>query len=176
MTEASPIDDHSIELQHLRKNILDDSDHLSSTSISDPLNQNLSSFRDNCDDRIDSLRLVRSRSNSSNFSNTGYLFLAVVFCMMCCSSLLVTPSNIIKITSQSQGFAKIISGGANNFGVTNNRKLMSANPSSGDANKASKNAQASLASPLNEDIEMMSDTASSNSRDLVKEEPEIGAI
>jgi hypothetical protein len=44
---------------------------------------------------MESLRLVRSRSNSSSFSGTGYLFLAIVFCMMCCSSLLVYPSKLI---------------------------------------------------------------------------------
>ena len=86
----------------------------------------------------------------------------------------MTPSNIVKMASQSQGFAKIISGGgATNFGVTNNRKLMSANPTQKEANKQK---QSSLASPLNEDLEMISDTASSDSHVLVREEPEIGAI
>ena len=162
-----------MQVQQLRRTGLDDSDHISSTSISDPLNQNLSSFQ-NSDERIDSLRLVRSRSNSSNFSNTGYLFLAVVFCMMCCSSLLVTPSSMMKMASQSSGFSKIISGnGASNFAVTNNRKLMTASQT---GNSQVKQQQASLASPLNEDVEMTSDTASTSSHNLVKEEPEIGAV
>jgi hypothetical protein len=47
--------------------------------------------------------------------------------MMCCSSLLVTPSSMMKMASQTSGFSKIISGnGASNFAVTNNRKLMTA--------------------------------------------------
>jgi len=47
--------------------------------------------------------------------------------MMCCSSLLVTPSSMIKMASQTSGFSKIISGNAgSNFAVTNNRKLMTA--------------------------------------------------
>lgn len=99
MNEVSPLDG-SLELHTIRasKNILDEGDNLSSTSISNQLNnQNLHSLQQ--DDRIESLRLVRSRSNSSNFSNTGYLFLAIVFCMMCCSSLLVTPSSMIKMAS-----------------------------------------------------------------------------
>jgi hypothetical protein len=37
--------------------------------------------------------------------------LAVVFCMMCCSSVLVTPSNMIKMASQTQVFSKIINSG-----------------------------------------------------------------
>lgn len=53
----------------------------------------------NSNQNIDSLRLVRSRSNTSSFSGTGYLFLAVVFCMMCCSSLITTPSNQIILAS-----------------------------------------------------------------------------
>ena len=50
---------------------------------------------------------------------------------------------------------------------------MSANPTQKEANKQK---QSSLASPLNEDLEMISDTASSDSHVLVREEPEIGAI
>ena len=69
------------------RNILEDGDTISSTSLSNPAPLHISGS----EDRIESLRLMRSRSNSSSFSNTGYLFLAVVFCMMCCSSLLVSP-------------------------------------------------------------------------------------
>jgi hypothetical protein len=48
------------------------------------------------ENHLNSLRLVRSRSNSSNYSGTGYLFLAIVFCMMCCSSLLTNTSSAFK--------------------------------------------------------------------------------
>ena len=51
---------------------------------------------DSNDSNLSSLRLVRNRSNTSSFSGTGYLFLAIVFCMMCCSSLMMTPSNLMR--------------------------------------------------------------------------------
>jgi hypothetical protein len=79
------------------KNILDD-------SISTESGQ----LRQINEDRLESLRLVRSRSNSSSFSNTGYLFLAVVFCMMCCSSLLISPSSVMKFNTETQSFSKIL--------------------------------------------------------------------
>lgn len=92
------------------RNILDDADSISTDNLSGNLiGQNSRQFND---DRLESLRLVRSRSNSSSFSNTGYLFLAVVFCMMCCSSLMITPSNVMKFASETQGFTKIINNGA----------------------------------------------------------------
>jgi hypothetical protein len=47
---------------------------------------------------LEHLRLVRNRSNASSFSGSGYLFLAIVFCMMCCSSLYMSSSNAIKST------------------------------------------------------------------------------
>lgn len=46
-------------------------------------------------ENIDSMRLVRTRSNNSSFSGTGYLFLAIMFCMMCCSSLMVYPGKVL---------------------------------------------------------------------------------
>lgn len=52
---------------------------------------------------MDGLRLVRSRSNSSSFSNSGYLFLAIVFAMMCCSSLIISPAGLGQVASQVQG-------------------------------------------------------------------------
>lgn len=79
------------------KNILDDS-----------LSTESGQARHLTEERLESLRLVRSRSNSSSFSNTGYLFLAVVFCMMCCSSLLITPGSVMKFASETQGFSKIL--------------------------------------------------------------------
>lgn len=80
---------------------------------------------------------------------------------------------MIKMASQTSGFSKIISGnGASNFAVTNNRKLMTASPTGNSQAKQ----QASLASPLNEDVEMTSDTTSTSSHNLVREEPEIGAV
>jgi len=50
------------------------------------------------DNDLDSLRLVRRSSNTS-FQGKGYLFLAIVFCMMCCSSLLVKPMSVINRTN-----------------------------------------------------------------------------
>ena len=43
-------------------------------------------------------------------------------------------------------------------------------------NPQAKQQQASLASPLNEDVEMTSDTTSTSSQNLGREEPEIGAV
>lgn len=40
---------------------------------------------------LENLRLIRKGSNMNGFSSHGYLFLAVVFCMMCCSSIVLTP-------------------------------------------------------------------------------------
>lgn len=48
------------------------------------------------ENKLEALRLVRYRTNHSSFSNTGYLFLAIVFCVMCCSSLWVKPSEFIR--------------------------------------------------------------------------------
>jgi hypothetical protein len=123
MIEESPNNEDSLGIlpNKRARNILEDGDSFSSTSISNPVNFG----GDSSADRLESLRLIRSRSNSSNFSNTGYLFLAVVFCMMCCSSLLVSPSNMIKVAHQTEAFAKIISNGGS-FEVSSNRKLMSA--------------------------------------------------
>lgn len=118
------------------------------------------------DDKLDNLRLVRSRSNSSSFSNTGYLFLAIVFCMMCCSSFIVSPGTIQKAASQIQDNFKVNSA----FGGASTRKLMSANTSKAATKQAS-----TLASPINEDIEMTDDTSMSSVA-LENEEPQIGAV
>jgi hypothetical protein len=75
------------------------------------------------ENKIDSLRLVRSRSNSSQFSNTGYLFLAIVFCMMCCSSFLVSPSSVLKLATQTKGLSKMFPGME-----SNGKKLMFTSP------------------------------------------------
>lgn len=81
---------------------------------------------------------------------------------------------MIKMASQTSGFSKIISGNAgSNFAVTNNRKLMTASTA---ANSQAKQQQPSLASPLNEDVEMTSDTTSTSSHNLARDEPEIGAV
>ncbi len=127
MIEESPNNEDSLGIipNKRARNILEDGDSFSSTSISNPMNFG----GDSSAERLESLRLVRSRSNSSNFSNTGYLFLAVVFCMMCCSSLFVSPSNMIKVAHQTEAFAKIISNGGS-FEVSSNRKLMSAGQTS----------------------------------------------
>jgi hypothetical protein len=61
-------------------------------------------------DNLSSMRLVRQRSNNSSFSGSGYLFLAIVFCMMCCSSLLVETTNAIKFATQSASLSKIVLG------------------------------------------------------------------
>ena len=92
------------------RNILDDADSVSTDNLSGNLTGQNNSRQFN-DERLESLRLVRSRSNSSSFSNTGYLFLAVVFCMMCCSSLLISPTDVMKFASETQGFTKIINNG-----------------------------------------------------------------
>lgn len=153
LNESNPLDESLGILPSKRgRNILEDVDTISSTSISNPLPLNLHSAAS--DDRLESLRLVRSRSNSSSFSNTGYLFLAVVFCMMCCSSVLVTPSNMIKMASQTQVFSKIINSGD----FVSQRKLMSAGVQQNSVKAKQQNSAKSLSSPLNEDAEMTEET------------------
>lgn len=80
-----------------------DLDQLSSTSASN-------------DNNLNSLRLVRSRANSGNFSNVGYLFLAIVFCMMCCSSFLNNPTKILNMASELESLSP--------FSQFQGRKLM----------------------------------------------------
>jgi len=46
--------------------------------------------------------------------------------MMCCSSLIVTPGDVLKMNSQTQGFSKLMNGGAAYEGAST-RKLMSVN-------------------------------------------------
>jgi len=75
-------------------NNLDDLDIVSTNSISK--------------NNLNSLGLVRSRSNSSSFSGSGYLFLAIMFCMMCCSSLFVNPTSLMKFSEQTQSFSKMM--------------------------------------------------------------------
>lgn len=84
-------------------------------------------------DELASLRLVRQTSTNSNSfisGGKGYLFLAVVFCMMCCSSLLTAPKaamdHVTKAVSGSNPAATGSSGSAKTFGrVGGQRKLMS---------------------------------------------------
>jgi hypothetical protein len=65
----------------------DELDVLSTNSLSDT-------------NQLNSLRLMRSRSNSSSFSNSGgYLFLAIVFCIMCCSSLISNPQSFLDLSA-----------------------------------------------------------------------------
>jgi hypothetical protein len=94
------IPENSLELipgsQNLSSNHIEEVEDLSTNSLS-------------FNDKLDSFRLIRSRSNSSSFSNTGYLFLAIVFCMMCCSSYIVSPTNVLKLATQTQGFSSIFS-------------------------------------------------------------------
>lgn len=40
---------------------------------------------------LENIKLLRKGSNGSNYSSHGYLFLSIVFCMMCCSSIVMTP-------------------------------------------------------------------------------------
>jgi hypothetical protein len=77
---------------------LEELDMLSTTSISH-------------ENQLNSLRLVRSRSNSSSFSGSGYLFLAIVFCMMCCSSLVIETPSFHNIATSTQGFQKAVMSG-----------------------------------------------------------------
>lgn len=44
-------------------------------------------------------QLKRVASNSSSFSGSGYLFLAMVFCVMCCSSFIASPENFATLHS-----------------------------------------------------------------------------
>lgn len=92
---------------------------------------------------LNSLGLVRSRSNSSNFSSSGYLFLAIMFCMMCCSSLFVNPTSLMKFSEQTQSFSKVM----NSF---EGRKLMF---SATERPKESKSQ--TLSAPLDDDIVMI---------------------
>ncbi|TNV88205.1 hypothetical protein FGO68_gene9689 [Halteria grandinella] len=95
--------DNSMELfpsQSQSRNILDDVDSFSTDSLSGQA-ANLS--KQLSEERIEGhLQLVRSRSNSSSFSNSGYLFLAIVFAMMCCSSLIMSPAGLSQVASQIQ--------------------------------------------------------------------------
>lgn len=97
------------------------------------------------DSQLRSLRLVRSRSNSSSFSGSGYLFLAIVFCMMCCSSLLVNPPQILNIATSTEGFQKTIMAGILPPPQTS-RKMMSSKDGTANQN---------LIDPVQEDIEMI---------------------
>ena len=118
---------------NLSSNQADDMDNISTNSLS---NEN----------RLESLRLIRSRSNSSSFSHTGHLFLCIVFCMMCCSSFLVSPQSVIKLATQTQSqFSKMIifEGG---------RKMMS------ESKDGSKQHQFTLADSIDQDVEMYDET------------------
>jgi hypothetical protein len=85
--DLEPIPEDNLEIiPGSSNNRLHDIDVISTNSLS---NEN----------QLNSLRLVRSRSNSSSFSGSGYLFLAIVFCMMCCSSLISYPSNALKLST-----------------------------------------------------------------------------
>jgi hypothetical protein len=81
----------------------------------------------------------------------------------------------MKMTTQSQVFSKIINGApTQNFQITSNRKLMSAGESAN--NLKNKKQVQNLNSPLNEDIEMTTDTFRSDNLSKEESEPEIGAI
>jgi hypothetical protein len=112
---------------------LEELDMLSSTSISH-------------ENQLNSLRLVRSRSNSSSFSGSGYLFLAIVFCMMCCSSLLIETPSFQNIATSTQGFQKAVMSGVLPPHQTS-RKMMS----SSDKKAPNQN----LVDPVEEDMEMV---------------------
>ena len=43
--------------------------------------------------------LVRSRTNSGSFSSHGYFGLAVVFCIMCCTSFISGPAMTTNLNS-----------------------------------------------------------------------------
>lgn len=62
---------------------------------------------------IASLRLTRAKHWQGNLQSnqSGYLFMAIMFCMMCCSSLMTSPSNTIKLVSMTQNtLAKTLTG------------------------------------------------------------------
>eukprot|EP00347_Sterkiella_histriomuscorum_P023779 403333418 len=67
---------------------------------------------------LKSLRLARTR-NGQGFQNQGCMFLAIMFCMMCCSSLMISPSSTIKLVNMTQNtFAKTL------IGYDGGRKLL----------------------------------------------------
>lgn len=98
------------------------------------------------EERLESLRLVRSRSNSSSFSGTGYLFLAIVFCMMCCSSIVSYPMVAFKSAFNAPQMSKA---GSSTFG----RKLMFDNFSKPQSNSLSQ----SLSEPLDDEDVVMTE-------------------
>ncbi|CDW72099.1 bzip transcription factor family protein [Stylonychia lemnae] len=53
---------------------------------------------------IRTLRLARMRNShlNSGFQGQGFMFLAVMFCMMCCSSLMMSPSSTLKLVNMTQ--------------------------------------------------------------------------
>eukprot|EP00347_Sterkiella_histriomuscorum_P014129 403362056 len=120
--------------------------------------------------QLDSLRLMRSRSNSSSFSNSGYLFLAMVFCIMCCSSILTSPQDVLNLRNQVQNLGKTmpsLKGRSLLFDETISKKL--------------NQQQQNLASPLTEDelepeniVYISSDSENSN---YINQEPkQFGAL
>lgn len=96
----------------------------------------------NSSNSIKSLRLMRGSSSNSSFSG-GYLFLAIVFCMMCCSSFISSASSAVNLVSQQTILSKSI------MPMGEGRKLMF------NSNMASRSQN--LASPLDDedDIEMV---------------------
>jgi hypothetical protein len=148
------------ELYPSPRNILDDADSISTNSLSGNHRAQLQLS----EERLDSLRLVRSRSNSSSFSNTGYLFLAIVFCMMCCSSLIVAPDLASHISTRN--IPILMKGGVPTANV-GNRQLM-------NHDKAQKQAVNNLAQALDDDIEMT--VPLHNNKISIEKEPGSGAV
>lgn len=65
------------------------------------------------------------KSNPSTFSNTSYLFLAIVFSMMCCSSMSLDPTSALKsIQIHQHAIQKQLTGLGENLKQSFNEKLM----------------------------------------------------
>lgn len=93
---------------------------------------------------LSQLQLVRTRPASSGFGSSGYLFMAIVFCMMCCSSLFYSSTvplreSINQALTTSQLKSLEIS----------QRKLMSS-----DQKNSQQQQSYNLASQIEEDVEM----------------------
>ena len=105
---------------------------------------------------LSQLHLVRNRT-SSGFGSSGYLFMAIVFCMMCCSSLFYSTTvplreSINSALSTSQLKSLEIS----------QRRLMSSDP------KPQQQQQYNLASSIDEDVEMKVEVEENGTTSFIK--------
>mmetsp|Transcript_3416 Transcript_3416/g.2394 ORF Transcript_3416/g.2394 Transcript_3416/m.2394 type:complete len:135 (-) Transcript_3416:396-800(-) len=91
-------------------------------------------------------QLRLQRGSSRGYSNSGYLFLAVVFCMMCCSSLFYQAGSVKSTIEEVLSSTPIKAPVMPQFVNAGSRRLW---------NSPDKQAQnVNLADPLDEDVEM----------------------